>query len=830
MATTHTVVKGDTLWALAKKYNTTVNNLVKLNNITDPDYIVVGQVLVVSGNAVTVKKNTTSRANVTVFGLQSNTDRTVYATWTWDKSNTQHYQVKWCYDTGDGVWFVGDDTTTTNKQSLYTAPANAVRVKFNVKPVSKTRTVNKKQTSYWTASWSTTKTYSFSANPPTTPPVPTVSIKDYTLTAELDNLDVNATSIQFQIVRNDSSVFKTGTAAIKTAHASYSCTVTAGSEYKVRCRAVRGKLYSDWSQYSANAGTIPSVPSRISVCKAASETSVYVEWPTVKNATSYDLEFATSKSYFEGSDKTTTVSGITTTQYEKTGLTAGDEYFFRVRAVNDKGSSGWSAISSTVIGEGPAAPTTWSSTTTAIVGESLILYWVHNTRDGSDQTKAEVEITVDGVVEVHTVDTSDEAGDGTNAGSASGSTDSRKYTYGYNVQTTNYEEGTKLQWRVRTAGITGECGDWSIQRTVDIYAPPTLELTALDSTDAPLEVLTAFPIKLTAIALPNTQQPISYHVAVIANESYETVDNVGGVKMVNAGESVYSEHVMTSEVLSHILSAHNISLENNVSYTIMCTVSLDSGLTAEASSDFTVAWTDEILYEPNAEIAIDTDTYTASIRPYCEDEDGVPIDGVTLSVYRREFDGRFVELATGIDNLSNTFITDPHPALDYARYRVVAMSTINGAVCYGDVSAVSVGGKSILIQWDEDWTKFETTSEDALEQPVWSGSMLKLPYNIDVSESTDKDVALVKYIGRQQPVSYYGTQLGESAVWNATIEKSDVDTICQLRQLAIWPGDVYVREPSGTGYWANVSVSFNQKHRDLTIPVTINVTRVEGGV
>ena len=43
-------------------------------------------------------------------------------------------------------------------------------------------------------------------------------------------------------------------------------------------------------------------------------------------------------------------------------------------------------------------------------------------------------------------------------------------------------------------------------------------------------------------------------------------------------------------------------------------------------------------------------------------------------------------------------------------------------------------------------------------------------------------------------------------------------------------GDVYVREPSGSGYWANIKVSYNQKHCALTIPVTLNITRVEGGM
>lgn len=108
--------------------------------------------------------------------------------------------------------------------------------------------------------------------------------------------------------------------------------------------------------------------------------------------------------------------------------------------------------------------------------------------------------------------------------------------------------------------------------------------------------------------------------------------------------------------------------------------------------------------------------------------------------------------------------------------------------------------------------------------------MLKLPYNIDVSDKHSSDVELVKYIGRRHPVSYYGTQLGESATWNVEIEKDDSETLYALRRLAIWMGDVYVREPSGSGYWAHISVSFKQTHCNLTIPVTLDITRVEGGI
>lgn len=39
----------------------------------------------------------------------------------------------------------------------------------------------------------------------------------------------------------------------------------------------------------------------------------------------------------------------------------------------------------------------------------------------------------------------------------------------------------------------------------------------------------------------------------------------------------------------------------------------------------------------------------------------------------------------------------------------------------------------------------------------------------------------------------------------------------------------YVREPSGTGYWAQIKVSYSQTHAELVIPISFSITRVEGG-
>lgn len=870
--TRYTVVKGDVFSLIAQRcvtvgmpgysglsYSEYVAKLASFNpDIENINLIYVGQVIVLQGTPATKTTNNTQRAKITNFGLQSNTDKTVFATWAWTKSNTDHYEIKWKYGTGDGVAFDGESATTTSKQSVYSsAPDNATHVAFYVRPVSKTYKKGDKEVRYWTADWSTVQKYYFKDNPPGVPPVPTVTIADNKLTAKLENLDLNAKEIQYQIVQNDTKVYRTVTAKISTSTSSCSCTVQAGYYYKVRCRAVRDGIYSDWSDYSTSDCSSPAASRGIYILRAIDELSnqtnqfvVEVNWHDVSGADSYEIQYATSDRYFD-SNQTEVKSVVIGSKEEPTvvghaeisGLTGGVTYYFRVRAITNNKNGAWCEIEAITLGEKPTAPTTWSSSTTVVTGKPLTLYWVHNSIDGSSQTFAELALTFIKPTGTETT---------TETIQNSSDPDEKDKTSFYEINTSEYPEGTKIKWRVRTAGILTDdndnpmYGEWSILREIDIYASPTLELTITDANHTVIEgqngeelesfpvasgELNSLPITVTATSGPSTQKPIGYHLVITSNGNYETVDNVGNKKLVNSGAAVYSRFFDISDnPLEVILSAGDLDLVNNESYTLTCTVSMNSGLTAEESTTFTVSWIDYEEYWPNAEITYDSDTYTTSIRPYCESENGILIDGITLSVYRREFDGSFTELATGLNNMDRTYITDPHPSLDYARYRVVAITNSTGAVAYYDVPGVPIDEKGAILQWDEEWVNFNVNNDEEWEQPIWSGSLLKLMYNIDVNDQYEKDADLIKYIGRDHPVGYYGTQIGHTASWAMEIEKDDEDTLYALRRLARWRGNVYVREPSGSGYWADVKVSFSQTHRELTIPVTLDITRVEGGI
>ena len=831
----YVVTWGDTLTKIAEKYGTTVEELLRLNpSITDKNKIAVGQKIVISGDPADTK-DTGNMVAITAFGPLVTAPRTLLVTWAWTKDNTENYRVIWRYltndknDMGERIWFTGSDSTTSNadtRESTYSAPENAIAVKVKIKPMAKSGSA----AASWTGAWTNEHVHYFDFTLPSTPDVPNISISGYKLTTGFDNLSTDLTHIEFETITvHDGAVFnKSGKLPITAGYVSYSCTIQAGYKYKVRCRIWQNELYSDWSAYSTSADSLPTAP-EITQCVSKSKTSAKITWSKIKSAASYEIEYTTDKKYFDavGGDTTSVQVTDDTADTETTiskvfeNLATGAEYFVRVRAANQNDVSKWSEIKSFIIGTKPAAPTTWTNVSTVIVGEDLSFYWMHNSKDGSSQTWAELEITIDDLEpEIYTFEnTKDE--------------EEKDKTSVQTFPTDDLTDGLKLRWRVRTAGITTdsegnpEYGDWSISRLVNVYAPPTLSLTLKDASNAVIDQeISSYPFYVKGVT-GNTanQQPTGYYVSIVANESYDTTDNLGNNKFIGVGTKVYSEYLDISDKnLSVEMSAINLTLENNISYTVQVTVSMDSGLTATTSAIFRTAF-DGTGYMPFAEIGINREAVTAYIKPYSSDR-----DNVLLSVYRRDYDGSFVEIATNLVNSSKTYVVDPHPALDFARYRIVAKNTTNGVITYNDVPGYPVNIKSVIIQWDEVWQYFQTSEDDPMEEPAWSGSMLKLSYNIDVSDNSNPDASLIEYIGRKYPVGYYGTQIRSAATWNMVIPKSDKETLYALRRLSVWMGNVYVREPSGSGYWANIKVSFSQKHKELTIPVTLNITRVEGGM
>ena len=825
---------------------------------------------------VSLDKNPTSNLKKTVTGVtieqQNGSDNSVFATWEWDQENTSGYTVIWQYATGNGVWFDGaKNENVTAKNNLYSVPSNASKIRVRIKPISKTHKVQGIDTAYWTASLSEPVVMVIGdpddwANTPASVQTPAIDIDGTKLTARATTYDENTIYIEFQIVQDDTTVITSLIAAVKTSLASVSYDVALGHEYKVRARGLKRRdgvsvetfrsninqanaYIGDWSEYSENVETVPDTPEKIISHTVIHTDEILLTWAKSSNVTGYIIEYTTNEDYFDKSGQVTKVNvDGGETSYHINISETGKVYYVRVCAVNDAGESGWTPIYSFVLGTIPAPPTTWSDTTIGVVGDDLYLYWLHNSEDESSQSAAEVELTInedepiicepshmstDGTpsfyifrsVKVSTETIQDDSDDDI--------LDSDGGTL-LHQELQTYPEGVVVRWRVRTKGIVEEWSGWSTTRTIIIYAQPVIELYVgnnVERNDRMYE-LTKYPLLIHGEVRPNSQSAISYNVSIIANESYATTDYSGRLMNVRDQEVIFSKYIpATGNTLDLALTAGDVNLDSGITYTVKVVAAMDSSLTAEAVWTFTARWNVDLLV-PDAEITVDKDRLCTYIRPFCNDEYGELIPEVLVSVYRLEYDGRLTELAANLDN-GDVTIVDPHPSLNYARYRVVAMDEATGEIGFRDIPGQYIGETGIVIQWGEEWQPFSTNSgeyEDEFADVIKSGSMVKLPYNVEVSDSNSIDVALNEYIGRAHPVSYYGTQLGVKHDLNAVITRDDIETLYALRRLAVYMGDVYVREPSGVGYWANVQVSFSRRYSDMTIPVTLNVVRVEGGV
>lgn len=851
------------------------------------------------------------------------------------------------------------------------------------------------------------------------PNAPRISMDNYTIECSVDPEDIpdSVNKIVFNIYKNnDTAIYKTGT--LTSYYASKGRTYSAknvepDSVYTATCYYIgssENKRSKD-SKYSNEIVSPPKKPVIISITPSTNDSSstdrsITVVWKAANKKTKYTIEYVKENMelygsieehfYAVNSDKTSievefdktsdaqydtenqqmtkTISGFSTEN--------GGRYYLRIRGINDRTSilggssnitnsssnpSDWSdptdPKASFIIGTKPSAPTIWSSTNTAVIGEPLKLYWSQNSTDNSRMTKSFLSIIADNLVdpiEIELITDNEYDNDYVHVPKFEKKDTARQA----NVKTSAFKDGCKIKWRVKTAGVSKEYGDFSEEREINIYTKPTVSVILEDSKhNENADNIDSFPIyiSLQKDNPTSNQKVIGFNVNIENNSNYQYIDSAGNIKNLTKGSTVYSRNfdisypyfdkfgyiysedeekfkiegyyvnnkfysdsklsniIRPSEDILYIalnqkngnrpkkyiwnevnrvynevnefmftdggksypyfypyynseeaklyikLTCSDVDLINDIEYLVRCSMIMDSGLVATDEITFIPRFT-EILYKPTATVSIDEESLTAIIKPSCKyqsdtidcyikdnkayqdinysieiglfpnsiyydhvtgkyyiyklvsgsideysfEESPNPLEDAILSVFRKELDGTFTEIDRNINNDSGYEVIDPHPSLAKAIYRIISESKTTRAISYSDTEPVEIKEKSLVIQFN-NYT-------------------LKLPYNISISNGYSPDTSLVEYIGRKYPVSYYGTQLGETMSWRTVIPKSDHNTLNLIRELAIYMGDVYVREPSGIGYWANISVDFSQSYDDLTIPLSFSITRVEGGI
>ena len=99
--------------------------------------------------------------------------------------------------------------------------------------------------------------------------------------------------------------------------------------------------------------TIPAAPTNVAA--TSGNTQVTLTWTASSGATSYSIFRGTAAG---GESATAIKTGQTASPYINTGLTNGTAYYYKIKAVNASGSSGYSSeVNSTPQLTAPTAPT-----------------------------------------------------------------------------------------------------------------------------------------------------------------------------------------------------------------------------------------------------------------------------------------------------------------------------------------------------------------------------------------------------------------------------------------------------------------------------------------
>ena len=796
----------------------------------------------------------------------------VQVTWTFSESNVSSYWIFWDYTRIEdkstyiaGTAYEGTDTgDPMHKAYVIDIPQNAYKMRVSIYP-------EPTSSAWWYGAWSGYKTIRVDSGE-VEDPLPSPDVPEFEFTPgsrtvhiKLENLgEIRDTTrvryVQFQIANaNKETDYKlSDNIELKATTfwaATWDYTLKVGKSYRVRARfkdedkTFNPPPLNGWGNWSDDFSCIPANPTGLSLSLSSGSTSsgtVKASWSSATGADSYTIQYALEKDYLGLPDLSTEVSDITTTYYYCTQLELGKTYFMRVKAVNDNGDSQWSSVESIVNGAKPNPPTTWSNVYSTTVTTSVNLYWSHNSVDGSPISISQVRYRKKGTDDWTTI----------NVERASSSQYIGRYLFTLPSQW--QANGVTIEWQARTKGILTSddyWSGWSSSSAIDFYDAPSLNLTVKNSSGGQIDPdgeLTEYPFTVELETDPsNVSTVIGYSLSVTPTTTYRELDDDGSTVRVQKNQPIYNEYFVTSENSYTVeFTPKDILLHQNVTYKIKAEVFKSSGLSKAKSQNIEVAFTSELEYDVSATITVDKSKAKATIKPMCRmlNEQTIATN-MLLSIYRINYDGTLTSLVEDREYNSSSddwgSVTDLHPSLKWAKYRIVAVDKNTGAITSQDIPAKEVGIPGIIIDW-EDYPKSYIIGPDERKATASFAddvmrTYLKLPYNVDISSAQDHDYSHVAYAGRNHPVAYYGTLKNETATWTAEIPVDDnlitanqdefdgvSQTMSLLKSLAEWSGPVYAREAvTGIGYYATAKVSFSHEHNSLTVPITIELTRIE---
>lgn len=416
---------------------------------------------------------------------------------------------------------------------------------------------------------------------------------------------------------------------------------TAGHAYAYQ---VRGRNPSGTSE-AATAGTVyttPSAPFGVTASASSATTATIDAAGKPKYVDSYEIQRNTTGDWG---------SLTTVTSLPATVVTAAGSNTFRVRAKKGELLSGWAESNSITTVARPLAPTITGLSSRYLVGATAAFEWIPNHQDGSEQTQAQVEVTVpSGTVSTATV---------------SGSMTSHSIAH--------LVAGT-YKVRVRTHGLYDGWGEWSSYSNFEAFAAPTATITNPATEGATVDRL---PMTVSWSASDSTG--IQGQVLELLSAS---------------GEVLYTTKPAASDRYASI-GTRQYQLLNNTVYSMRLTVTAGSSFTATTTRSFRTGWTAPAA--PSVDWYHD-DALASHVTVRFGSDDGAP-DTSFVSLTRVDQDGTETEIAASVAD--NTTIVDRLPPLGTGFTYRATSHTEYGATGTKEVECL-IEADALAVNWGDD--------------------------------------------------------------------------------------------------------------------------------
>ncbi|WP_080801795.1 fibronectin type III domain-containing protein [Arabiibacter massiliensis] len=465
--------------------------------------------------------------------------------------------------------------------------------------------------------------------------------------------------------------------------------------YAYRVRAANGAGHSAYAT-SATTYNTPAAPTGVTAARSAETTvALSIENPAL-TATALELQRSSDASAWT-TVKTVEGSAVAEAQ----DAPGGGTFYYRARNTRGSLASAWSPASNKVVTiVAPAAPTPVAPASGMVVPksqESVAFSWRHNPIDGSEQTAAQVQHSVDGGSTWTTVQ-------------AEGEAQQKSVANAWPVNAT-------VSWRVRTKGAHADYGAWSSVQAFRVCQVPTVVISTPAADGA---VIDDVPVRIawTYADESGTQQRATL-----------SISDAQGATLWSA--------VVQGDAASVSVSSAELLPENNAIFSIALTAYSTSGLSTSATRTFATDYEEP----PAPEVRLEVDS--ANGRVAATVFEGTAAESaprtVSLGLFRDRIDGTLLCLADRVP--SGTGVTDPYPPLDRAlRYTAVAY-TENGLTARTEASAVVPSGGAAFVNFGAHGL----------------ADVAKVAMDLEWSTDVEVDSEIVETEGDADPLVFFGT-------------------------------------------------------------------------